>query len=434
MSRLRGISRVQWAIAAGVIFVVLAVGTAVATGVGKDEPADDSVAVVDGEQISEEDFNRALDQAAKRQGLEEVPAPGDEQYEPLRDEALNDVLDTAWILGEADERGVQASDREVQQEFERTKEENFETEKEYQDFLEESGFTQEDIDQRVRLQVLSTKIQDQITEDAGDVPEGQARDFYEANEEQFVQPASRNVRIVVNEDAEKAQRAANQLSEDNSPESWNRVAQNLSTDAATKDNGGLREGVTEGTFGSELDEQIFNAEQGEVVGPVETEQGQYVFQVDTVTEAQTVPFEEAREQIDQQLSGQLQQQAFSAFLSDYRDRWIERTICADDFLIDRCDNFEGGQQPCPDPSLPEEQQQQQLEATGCPPPVVSATPAAPGTVNPFVPAQSAPQRPHPAGEDAPAGEGGEALPGGLPGGQPGQPGQPGAPQQAPPGS
>ena len=167
-----------------------------------------------------------------------------------------------------------------------------------------------------------------------------------------------------------------------------------------------------------------------MVGPIETDAGTYVIQVDSVTEATTTPFEEARAQIDEQLAGQLQQEQFSAFLSDYRDRWVELTVCADDFVIERCDNFTGETQPCPDPSLPEEQQQQQLEQTGCPPPVLSSNPAAPGTFLPFTPASGQPQRPHPPGEDAAAPAG---LPGGVPGGAGGVPVQPGA-TGAPPGT
>jgi foldase protein PrsA len=420
---LSGIKPTQWAIVLGALLVLLVVGTAIASGIGKDDPADDSVAVVDGDQISQEDFDRSLEQAAKRQGLNEVPATSDPQYSALRDEAMNDILDTAWIQGEAAERGVEVSDEEVQREFEKTKDENFKTEKEYEQFLEESGFTQEDVDLRVRLQLISTKIQDQITEEAGAVDADEAEEFYEANKEQFEQPASRTIRLVLTEDQEDADKAVEELQEDNSPENWDKVAKEFSTDEATKDSGGVREGVTEGTFGPELDPAIFEAPVGEVEGPVQTAQGFYVFQVDSEEDAQTIPFDEARAQIEEQLSGQVQQQAFAAFLADYRDRWVEVTVCADDFLIDRCDNFEGDAQPCPDPSLPEEQQQQQLDQGACPPPVLSASPAAPGTSDPFTPVQPVPQRPHPPGEDTAA-----APPGGLPGGLP-----PGAAPGAAPG-
>ena len=433
MSRLSGIKPTQWAIALGALLVLLVVGTAIASGIGKDDPSGDSVAVVDGDQISKDDFEASLQQAAQRQGLKEVPATSDPQYEALRDEALNDILDTAWIQGEAEERGVEVSDQEVQREFEKTKEENFKTEEEYEQFLEESGFTQEDINLRVKLQLISTKIQEKITEEAGGVSADDAEDFYDANEEQFQQPASRSIRFVLTEDQGDADKAAEELQEDNSPESWDKVAKEFSTDEATKESGGVREGVTEGTFGPELDPQVFDAPVGEVEGPVQTPQGFYVFQVDSEEDARTIPFDEARAQIEEQLSGQVQQEAFAAFLADYRDRWTELTVCAEDYLIDRCDNFTGSSQPpCPDPNLAESEQQAQIDQGICPPPVISPSPNAPGTFNPFAPTQPAPQRPHPAGEDAaPTAPGG--LPGGLPpGAVPGGAGAPPAGAQAPP--
>lgn len=409
--------------------VVLVAAT---SGFGKDDPSGDSVAVVDGQEISQEDFDRALAQAAARQGAGsncQPPAEDDPQYEALRDEALNDVLDQEWILGEAEERGVSVSDREVQEEFEQTKNQNFKSEKEYQGFLRQSCFEQEDVDERVRLQVISTKIQEDVTSEAAEVSDADAETFYEANEEQFSQPEQRDIRLVLNQDPEKAQEAADQLEQDNSPENWKQVAAEFSSDASSKENGGVRESITQGVFPEAVDAQIFDAAEGEVVGPIETDSGTYVFQVDSVTEETTTPLDEARPQIQEQLASQLQQEGFSAFLSDYRDRWVELTVCADDFVNERCDNFAGEVEPCPDPSLPSDQQRQQIEETGCPPPVLPRNPAAPGSILPFIAASGSPQRPHPAGADqeVPAG-----IPGGVPGGIPGAAGgavpvTPGAP-------
>ncbi|MCE3266129.1 MAG: peptidylprolyl isomerase [Solirubrobacterales bacterium] len=416
----------------GGVLVLMVVLVAATSGFGKDDPSGDSVAVVDGQEISQEDFDRALAQAAARQGAGsncQPPAEDDPQYETLRDEALNDVLDQEWILGEAEERGVSVSDREVQEEFEQTKNQNFKSEKEYQDFLRQSCFEQEDVDERVRLQVISTKIQEEVTSEAAEVSDADAETFYEANEEQFSQPEQRDLRLVLNQDPEKAQEAADQLEQDNSPENWKQVAAEFSSDASSKENGGVRESITQGVFPEAVDAQIFDAAEGEVVGPIETDSGTYVFQVDSVTEETTTPLDEARPQIQEQLASQLQQEGFSAFLSDYRDRWVELTVCADDFVNERCDNFAGEVEPCPDPSLPEDQQRQQIEETGCPPPVLPRNPAAPGSILPFIAASGSPQRPHPAGADqeVPAG-----IPGGVPGGVPGAAGgavpvTPGAP-------
>jgi parvulin-like peptidyl-prolyl isomerase len=248
VSRFSGTSKRTAAILGGAIFLVLIVAVGVASGLGDESVDSDSVAVVDGDQIPKADFDAALQQAVTRQQLPEAPAEDSPEYEALRDEAMNQVLDVAWILGEAEERDVSVTDREVQQEFEQTKSENFKTEQEYQDFLKESGFTQEDIDERVELQLVSTKIQDQITEEAPKVTDSEIEEFYDANKEQLQQPASRDIRLVLSKDEKGAQDAADQLRNDNAAENWDKVAKESSSDEATKDSGGVRAGVTEGTY------------------------------------------------------------------------------------------------------------------------------------------------------------------------------------------
>src|SRR3954465_11832124 len=104
------------------VAIILAVGllaailiAATTGGIGKDDVPSDDVVVVDGNGISNDDFSRAMDQAAKQQGRQAAPNPGDPQYETIRDAALGDLLDIAWIQGEAEDQGISVSDREVQQ-------------------------------------------------------------------------------------------------------------------------------------------------------------------------------------------------------------------------------------------------------------------------------------------------------------------------------
>jgi parvulin-like peptidyl-prolyl isomerase len=388
------------AILLGAVLVLGVVLIIVIQGVGHDDVPDDSVAVVDGTEITQEDFDTAFQQAATQSGLQTPPAPGDEQYEQVRDQALSSLLDAAWIEGEGERQGVEVTDKEIEDTFTELKSQNFQTEEEYQQFLQQSGLTQEDIDERVRLQVISQKIQDQITADTPGVSEDEAREFYDENKAQFEQPESRNIRIIVNKDPARVQEAVTQLQADSSPENWKRVAAEFSTDATSKDKGGVRDGITEGTFEQPLNAEIFDAPEGQVEGPVHTSVSDYAFQVESVTPATTTPFEDAAGQIEDQLDQQVQQEQFQAFLSDYRDYWVEQTTCSEDFLTDRCNNFTGNPAPCPDPSLTPEQQQQQLEQTGCPPPVLTISPAPPGTITAFQQATGgAPQKPHPAGED-----------------------------------
>lgn len=408
---------------AGALVITVAI-VAVAVGVGHPDVPDDDVAVIDDDRInvpgvvedgviSKENFDKLLQQTATQQGLQEVPQPSDPQYEVLRDQALATALDVAWIAGEGERQSVEVTDTEIQQSFEQTKQQNFETEEEYQQFLTEQGLTQEDVLERVRLQEISSKIEEELTESISEPSESEARDFYDANKEQFVQPEQRTIRLIQNSDAAKVQQALDALSSDNSAGNWKKVAAEFSTDPTSKEQGGVRENVVPGSFEQPLDGEIFNAPEGEVQGPIETPTGGYVFQVDSSTPETMQSFDQLRDQIVQQINSTKEQEAFGAFLSSYQSYWASITFCGEDYLINRCDNFTGEAEPCPDPTLPEPQQQQQLTQQGCPPPARTISPVAPGSVEPFAPASGGqPQKPHPPGEDTAA----PTAPGGVPGG------------------
>ena len=86
------------------------------------------------------------------------------------------------------------------------------------------------------------------------------------------------------------------------------MAKKYSIDEATKSTGGLRQGVVAGQSEPALDEQIFGAAEGELVGPFETDAGFYVIQVEKVTPAATQPLTDVSEQIRQTLAAQRQQE------------------------------------------------------------------------------------------------------------------------------
>ena len=110
--------------------------------------------------ITKEDFDRALVQTAARQGLKEVPETTDPQYQALADAAESDLLLARWVAGEAQERGIEATDREIDDELDKVKQQQFGgSEKEFQKFLDQSGFTDEEARQRIELQLISDRIQ-----------------------------------------------------------------------------------------------------------------------------------------------------------------------------------------------------------------------------------------------------------------------------------
>jgi foldase protein PrsA len=414
------------------LLVALFAVVAAAQGLGHPEPSDGEVAVVEDAPdgtITQEELDRAIQQTAARQGLPEVPATDDPQYDLLEEAALSDLLLAVWVRGEADERGIEITDREIDEELQNLIESpDFGSQKAFDRFLEQSNFTEDEARARLELQLISNRVQEEVLPAEPGINEEEIQAYYDENQAQFEQPETRDVRVVQTKTEAEAQDALDRLEQDDSAKGWEDVAKEFSTDEATKNTGGLREAVVQGQSEGLLDQQIFAAPTGELVGPFGTDAGYYVIQVENVNPAETVPVADASEQIRQTLVSARQQEIAQAFQEDFTTKWTARTFCAEGYRIDRCDNAD----PPPDPCTEE-----LADTQGCDAPVPSIRPQPPGTTGVFgAPAtQGLPQGPITPASEQPAGgipPGLTPLPGGA---QPGtqQVPQGTAPPAAPPG-
>jgi foldase protein PrsA len=267
------------------------------------------------------------------------PKPGTPQYKQLASQVLQFLVSSQWIVGEAADRGITASPDEIKKSFEQTKKQSFPTDKAYNKFLKSSGQTQDDIDFRVRSDVLATKLRTEVTKKAADVSNSDIKDYYDANEAQFSQPERRDLQVVVNKDQAKAKEALARLQKG---ENFKKVVKALSTDPATKQQDGKLLGVAKGQQEKSLDDAVFGAQKDQLVGPIKTQQGFYVFKVTKVTPASKQSLDQSKEGIRQLLISQKQQQSLDSFTQDFREKWRGKTNCLKALAIPDCKN---GQQP-----------------------------------------------------------------------------------------
>jgi foldase protein PrsA len=411
---------------------------AVAHGISDPSVDEGEIAVIEDAPdgtITSEDFEAALQQTAARQQIRQVPEPGDPQYELLADAAVSDLILGRWVLGEGEERGIEVSEREVDEELESIKQgPEFGSEKAFQQFLDQSGFTLEQARERIELQLVSDRIQQAVLPKEPEVADEEVEDLYNANIEQFQVPETRDVRVITTKSEADAAEARRRLEADDSVKSFEAVARELSTDEATRSTGGLREGVVaeQPDLDAALDEQIFSAPLDELVGPFETGSGFGVLQVQAINEASTVPLDEAREQIVSTLRVARGQELAQAFQEDFTAKWTARTFCAEEYRIERCANAEPLENPCT---------AEVADTQGCDAPVPSTRPIPPASAGVFgaPPPPGLPQGPISPQQAAPPGfmPGITPVPGGLPpGAAPPGAAPPGAapPGAAPPGA
>jgi parvulin-like peptidyl-prolyl isomerase len=393
--------------------VLAAVVALVAATIGLGQPGlpDGDVAVVDGVEdsaITQDDLDSALTQAAAQSGLPDVPPADDPQYESLQQQAMQSLILAEWVKGEAADRGITVSQEDIDAELERIKEQSFSSEKEFERFVEQSKFTEEDVQEQVELTLLRDRLEQEVISKP-EISDEEVEEFYEANIDSFKQPASRDVRVILNSSQAKAEEAKRELEADDSEQSWKQVAKQYSQDQASKDRGGLLEGLTQGQGDPQLEEEVFAAPEGEIVGPFETDRGWYVIQVTGVNPESTQPLSEARAAIEQQLAASRQQQIATEFQSDFADKWTPRTICAPAATIDLCADY-----------VPPEPQA--VPGQPAPPPVLSRKPIEPGSSTISIdgsPQQGLPQGPQP--PPTKDGAAGQLPPGAVPLGPNGAP-------------
>jgi foldase protein PrsA len=341
-----------------------------AGGVESGDVAD----VDDAGTVSEDQFNHWLTVVASQPqpGQEkpsEPPKPGTRQYDAVKQQVMQFLVSAKWIEGEAAERGVSATDAEIKRQFEQTKDQSFPNDKAYQRFLKTSGQTEEDLLFRVKLDVVSNKIRQQVTEESQNVSDSEIEDYYNENEQQFSQPERRDLEVILTKSQKRALEAKSAVEDG---QKWTAAAKRYSVDPASKDQGGKLLGVSKGQQDPKFDAAIFAAVRGRVAGPVKTDAGYYVFRVTKVTKATKQGLEQSKQGIRQLLVSQKQQQELDQFSTNFRNSWRKRTDCADDFVIADCRNGREPTQATP-PAVPPGQPEPVKGSSGANPPALDGT-------------------------------------------------------------
>lgn len=260
----------------------------------------------------------------------------EQQYTSLKQEVLGFLISSEWVIGEASHLGVNVSDAEVKKEFEKIKTQQFPKAAEFEKFLATSGQSVSDLLLRVKLNMLSSKIQKKIAQGKGTVSKAEIEKYYKANMSHFGTPEKRNVAIILTKTEAEAQAAKKEIE---SGKSFASVAKAKSIDPTSKAKGGLLVGVTKGQEEAALNTAIFSAKPNVLSGPVKTPFGYYIYEVKSVTPGNQQTLAQAESSIKQQLTATQQQAALSKFVKEFKKTWTAKTDCRPEFVVMDCKQY-----------------------------------------------------------------------------------------------
>ena len=282
----------------------------------------DAVASVDGEPIAKSEFDGLLAQARKsyENQKREFPKAGSQEYQTLKNQAVQFLVQRRQFELEAEELGIEVTDRQVEDRLEEIKKQYFGGDKKkYEAQLKEQGLSDRQVRNDIRAQLISEKISERVTKEVK-VTDAEVKKYYEENQATYKQPESREVRHILVKTKAKADELAGQVTNAN----FAALAKQHSEDTGSKENGGKLT-ISKGQTVAPFDKRAFALDKNEISAPVKTEFGFHIIQaLSDVEPASTTPLKDVRESIKTQLLQTKKNEAMTKWIDelkkDYEDK------------------------------------------------------------------------------------------------------------------
>jgi peptidyl-prolyl cis-trans isomerase C len=307
----------------GVVLLV-ALGCDAAEPQANKESQAKEVATFEGGSVTQGE----LDDFAKQSGFGDL-SPDDPQYKAAIQQIMPQLVGIEIAKAYASEHNITVSDKEVDQQIEKIKQQvgeqartsgqNLSNQKAYEQALKQNNITEEELRADIRENLPVQKVQEKVAGDA-EPTDAEIKKFYKQNKKaQFTSPEQRCVRhILFNKDQkQKAEDVKKQL-EDGAD--FAKLAKKYSQDPGSAEKGGDLGCLGKGETVPDFEEAAFGADEGEIVGPVKTEFGYHILEVTEKKPKTTRPLSEVKSQIRSQLAQQKQSEAFSKWLEEQKKK------------------------------------------------------------------------------------------------------------------
>lgn len=297
----------------GLVIAVLAVIGGLVWWFGlRDAPLDDDVVLEYGDEVVKVDEYHQRSAALIAIHALEVPSDVGAQ-EVFRRQLAKSIAVSEIVDEAAADRDIEVADAEVTTSLDDLIEELDSTPAKFTEYLDAAGTTEEQVLAELRRQMAAQKLYAEVTASAEPVAETDLKTAYESASGHLGTPEIRTVRSIVLKDEASARKVRRQL---DAGASFDALAKKVSIDDATAGKGGLLGKFAREDLEDAYADLAFSAKAGELFGPVKTWSGWHVGRVDTIVEAHTPTFDEAKGDLRTKVEQQRAAEAWERWLGE----------------------------------------------------------------------------------------------------------------------
>jgi parvulin-like peptidyl-prolyl isomerase len=307
-------------------------------GGGSASLGTDDVAAVGDQQVTKEQFRALMARAETSYAAQKrkFPKAGTREYENLKGQAVDFLVQRAEFEDEANSMGIHISDKQIDDRINKLIKQFYGgSEKKYEQTIKAQGLNKDTARDEVKAQLVSEELYKKVTGDVN-VTDKEIKDYYDANKSIYVQKESRDVRHILVTKKALADQLYAQLK---GGADFAKLAKKYSKDPGSAQSGG-RLTITRGQTVKEFDKTAFALKKNALSQPVHTQYGYHIIQaLSDIRPAKTTPLGKVKASIRQQLDQQKKQDEMTKWVDD-----LKKKFCGGSRI-----KYQVGYTPNPDP-------------------------------------------------------------------------------------
>jgi peptidyl-prolyl cis-trans isomerase SurA len=321
--------------------VMLTVAGLVTAGTVGAEIIEQILVKVNGEIFTKSDLEQRQVSTLRQKG-QQIDLKSDPSNQALR-KALDEItpqimveaVDEMLLVQRGKELGYKLNDEQFKGVLDNIKKENkLENEEQFQAALKAEGMTMADLRRNLERSMIVQKVQQNEVMGKIGVTEDEARRYYDSHLNEFTTPQSitlREILVAVPSDSKGLNVGVDEAAKTHAEEirarvtkggeSFEKLAADVS-DAPSKANAGLIGPINLNDLAAELRTMVEGMKPGDVTPATRMVRGYQIYKLEALTAAQTMPFEQAREQISERVFTDKRKAEFQKYLEKLRAQAI----------------------------------------------------------------------------------------------------------------